>query len=120
MSGADWFATATADSASSSMRLHGNRAVRSGGAGPGTNPAVERMLGYSREELRGMHFRDFTHPEDVDQDVRHFEELVDGKRESYELEVRYLGKGGGYRMGSAHGLIGTRAGRRAPIRHRHD
>jgi hypothetical protein len=42
-----------------------------------------------------MHFRDFTHPEDVGQDLRFFEELVDGKRESYELEVRYLGKGGG-------------------------
>jgi len=59
-----------------------------------TNPAVERMLGYSHEELRGMHFRDFTHPEDVGQDLRLFEELVNGKRESYELEVRYLGKGG--------------------------
>jgi len=60
-----------------------------------TNPAVERMLGYTHEELRGMHFRDFTHPEDVGQDLRLFEELVEGKRESYELEVRYLGKGGG-------------------------
>jgi PAS domain S-box-containing protein len=59
-----------------------------------TNPAVERMLGYTHEELRGMHFRDFTHPEDVGQDLRLFEELVEGKRESYELEVRYLGQGG--------------------------
>jgi len=59
-----------------------------------TNPAVERMLGYTHEELRGMHFRDFTHPEDVGQDLRLFEELVEGKRESYEPEVRYLGQGG--------------------------
>ena len=57
-----------------------------------TNPALERMLGYSREELRGMHFRDFTHPEDVDRDLELFQELVAGKRESYELELRYLGK----------------------------
>jgi len=57
-----------------------------------TNPAAERMLGYSRDELRGMHFRDFTHPEDVDRDVRLFQELVEGKRESYDLEIRYLGK----------------------------
>lgn len=57
-----------------------------------TNPAVQRMLGYSREELRGMHFREFTHSEDVQQDLDLFQELVDGKRESYELELRYLGK----------------------------
>jgi two-component system, cell cycle sensor histidine kinase and response regulator CckA len=57
-----------------------------------TNPAVQHMLGYSGEELRGMHFRDFTHPEDIAKDVELFQELVDGKRESYELEVRYLGK----------------------------
>jgi two-component system, cell cycle sensor histidine kinase and response regulator CckA len=56
-----------------------------------TNPAVERMLGYSRQELRGMHFRDFTHPEDVGSDLERYQELVDGKRESYELELRYLG-----------------------------
>jgi len=60
-----------------------------------SNPAVARMLGYSRDELRGMHFRDFTHPEDVDRDVRLFEELVAGEREAYELELRYRKKDGG-------------------------
>ena len=59
-----------------------------------TNPAVQQLLGYSREELRGMHFRDFTHSEDVQKDLDLFQELVDGKRESYELELRYLGKSG--------------------------
>ena len=59
-----------------------------------TNPAVEQLLGYSRDELRGMHFRDFTHSEDVQKDLDLFQELVDGKRESYELELRYLGKSG--------------------------
>jgi two-component system cell cycle sensor histidine kinase/response regulator CckA len=57
-----------------------------------TNPAIQRMLGYSREELRGMHFRDFTHTEDVDKDLQLFQELVEGRRESYELELRYRGK----------------------------
>ncbi len=57
-----------------------------------SNPAVQRMLGYSREELRGMHFREFTHSDDVQKDLDLFQELVDGKRESYELELRYLGK----------------------------
>jgi PAS domain S-box-containing protein len=59
-----------------------------------TNPAAQRLLGYSRDELRGMHFRDFTHSEDVQKDLDLFQNLVDGKRESYELELRYLGKSG--------------------------
>jgi PAS domain S-box-containing protein len=59
-----------------------------------SNPAAQRLLGYSRDELRGMHFRDFTHAEDVQKDLELFRELVDGKRESYELELRYLGKSG--------------------------
>jgi len=57
-----------------------------------SNPAVQRMLGYSREELRGMHFRDFTHADDLDADLQLFEEVVAGKRESYQIEIRYLRK----------------------------
>lgn len=57
-----------------------------------TNPAAQRMLGYSGDELRGMHFREFTHPDDVGNDLVLFQEVVDGKRESYELELRYQGK----------------------------
>ena len=57
-----------------------------------SNPAVQRMLGYSREELRGMRFHDFTHPEDVDADLQLFQEVVAGKRESYQIEIRYLRK----------------------------
>ena len=57
-----------------------------------TNPAAQRMLGYSGDELRGMHFREFTYPEDVDSDLSLFQEVVDGKRESYELELRYQSK----------------------------
>jgi len=58
-----------------------------------TNPALQRMLGCSREELRGMHLQDFTHPEDRVNALQLFEELVEGKRNSYELELRYVGKG---------------------------
>jgi len=57
-----------------------------------TNPAIQRMLGYTGEQLRGMHFRDFTHPDDLAKDQELFQQLVAGKRDSYELELRYLGK----------------------------
>jgi two-component system, cell cycle sensor histidine kinase and response regulator CckA len=51
------------------------------------------MLGYSREELRGMPFRNVTHPEDADRYSRMLQELVDGKGGACELEVRFVGKG---------------------------
>jgi PAS domain S-box-containing protein len=57
-----------------------------------SNPAVERMLGYSHAELRGMHFREFTHPDDIALDLGLFQEMVAGKRDSYQIEVRYIRK----------------------------
>ena len=61
-----------------------------------TNPAAERMLGYSREELRGKFFRDFIHPEDRRDEDALFSEMSQGQREAYELELRYLRKDDGY------------------------
>ncbi|HET7208718.1 MAG TPA: PAS domain S-box protein [Terriglobales bacterium] len=57
-----------------------------------TNSAFERMLGYTREELHGMHFRDFTHPEDVGRDLELFQEMVAGTRDHYQMELRSLRK----------------------------
>ncbi len=57
-----------------------------------SNAAVERMLGYTHEELRGMHPREFTHPDDVGIDTAFFQEMIEGKRDSYEIELRHLRK----------------------------
>ncbi|HST08981.1 MAG TPA: PAS domain S-box protein [Terriglobales bacterium] len=57
-----------------------------------SNPAVERMLGYTRTELRGMNLRDFIYPEGTDEEASRFGELVQGKRESYDSEARYTGR----------------------------
>ena len=57
------------------------------------NPALEALLGYSREELRGMPVRNLMQVEDADRYSRAFQDLVDGKREACELEVKYQGKG---------------------------
>jgi len=59
-----------------------------------SNPAIERMLGYNREELRSMVFTEVTHPEDAVADWAFFEELVTGRRDSYQMERRYLHKEG--------------------------
>jgi PAS domain S-box-containing protein len=58
------------------------------------NPALVRMLGYSEAELCGMSFSEFTHPEDVEMDVRLFQSLLGGEYDHYEIEKRYLHKDG--------------------------
>jgi PAS domain S-box-containing protein len=59
-----------------------------------SNTALHEMLGYGEEELRGMAFTEFTHPDHVDLDWNSYRELVAGKRESYQIEKRYICKGG--------------------------
>ena len=58
------------------------------------NPAVEQMLGYGSGELVGISFTEFTHPDDVEASKRFYEELLDGRRASYQYEKRYIRKNG--------------------------
>ncbi|HYU47254.1 MAG TPA: PAS domain S-box protein, partial [Terriglobales bacterium] len=62
------------------------------------NPAVTRMLGYSREELVGMHPREL-HPGDFVQDEILIAELTCGVRDSFELDKRFRRKDGSYLWG---------------------
>ena len=54
------------------------------------NPALATLLGYAPDDLRGMHFADFTHPEDIAVDLHLFDAVMRGERDSYQLEKRYL------------------------------
>jgi PAS domain S-box-containing protein len=58
------------------------------------NAMFEKMLGYTEEELRSMVFTEFTHPDDIQADWTLYRELVDGQRDRYELEKRYIKKDG--------------------------
>jgi PAS domain S-box-containing protein len=58
------------------------------------NPALQRMLGYDADEIVGMKFGQFTHPDDVATDVTLFHELMTGQRDSYEIEKRFLRRDG--------------------------
>ena len=60
-----------------------------------SNPALREMVGYSEEELRGMPFTNFTHPDDTAIDWNLFQELAEGKRDYYQREERCLRKDGG-------------------------
>ena len=46
-----------------------------------SNAALQRILGYSGEELAAMVFTDFTHPDDISVDWELFEELFVGRRD---------------------------------------
>lgn len=58
------------------------------------NPALQRMLGYSKAEIRRIGFHNITHPDDVALDVALYEDLVAGRRDSYQVEKRYIHRDG--------------------------
>ena len=58
------------------------------------NRAVERILGYSADELSAMSLEDYSHPEDAALEQELSAELLAGRRERYELEKRYRAKDG--------------------------
>jgi PAS domain S-box-containing protein len=59
-----------------------------------SNPAFERMLGYSRKELRLMSVAAFTHPDDLAQTEQAVVDLGGGGFSSSQLEKRYIRKDG--------------------------
>jgi len=57
-----------------------------------SNPAFRRLLGYSADELKGMRFHEFTHPDDIEKDAELFQEVVANRLEYYQIEKRFLTK----------------------------
>jgi diguanylate cyclase (GGDEF)-like protein/PAS domain S-box-containing protein len=53
------------------------------------NPAIAQMLGRSRAALAATGFREYTHPDDVERSAALFDELMSGRRESHQAELRY-------------------------------
>ncbi|MBF0508730.1 MAG: PAS domain S-box protein [Deltaproteobacteria bacterium] len=60
------------------------------------NPAWEKSLGYSREELEGRKFLDFVHPEDIESTLGAMDRLS-AQEEIYDFVNRYRCKDGSYR-----------------------
>jgi len=56
------------------------------------NPALQKILGYTEEELLGMSFMEFTHPDDREWEWELYAELMAGKRDKIEYEKRYITK----------------------------
>jgi diguanylate cyclase (GGDEF)-like protein/PAS domain S-box-containing protein len=58
------------------------------------NSAVTRITGWAQEELLAGTFQDITHPDDLEADLAQIERLVAGEIPGYQMEKRYLTKGG--------------------------
>jgi PAS domain S-box-containing protein len=58
------------------------------------NHKLCQILGYTQEELLAMTFMDLTHPDDLNSNLRLYEQALSGEIENYSLEKRYLRKNG--------------------------
>jgi two-component system cell cycle sensor histidine kinase/response regulator CckA len=75
-----------------------------------TNPAFQRMTGYSAEELLQMEWTSLTHPDDLARNTGLVDELLHGNMKHYDFEKRYVLKDGriiwvrviGSRLGDEH------------------
>lgn len=54
------------------------------------NQRYADILGYTRNELQSRNFQEITHPDDLQHDLEKAEELLEGNRETYSMEKRYM------------------------------
>jgi PAS domain S-box-containing protein len=58
------------------------------------NKAFREMMGYPEEELSKLAVFDITHPDDISRDASLARQLFNGEIPSYQLEKRFIKKGG--------------------------
>jgi PAS domain S-box-containing protein len=58
------------------------------------NRALQLMLGYTSDEMRGRPFASFSHPDDIPHSREPFHQLVSGDSNRYEMEQRFIHKNG--------------------------
>lgn len=64
--------------------------VRPNGEIEEANESLASFLGYSVNELKGMNFAKITHPSYLYADQDMFNELVEGKRNHYQMDKKYI------------------------------
>lgn len=54
------------------------------------NAFFAKLLTLPIDKVLGMHFADFTHPDDIEADLILFRQVLQGRRDGYTIEKRYL------------------------------
>ena len=54
------------------------------------NPAICRIVGYQKADLLQTTFQDITHPEDLELDLDHVQQMLAGEMSWYSMEKRYI------------------------------
>ncbi len=58
------------------------------------NDRLCAIIGYAREELLGRTFQEFTHPDDLANNLVHVQALLEGRESVYTIEKRYRRRDG--------------------------
>lgn len=58
------------------------------------NKALCNLLGYPSDELMRTDFQSLTHPDDLENDLDYVQQMLEGRRENYQMEKRYFHKSG--------------------------
>ena len=74
------------------------------------NRRLSQLLGYEAEELSRLTFQQVTHPDDLESDLELVRDLLEGRRDNYLLEKRYLRRDGEPFWGSLHVSLVRREG----------
>lgn len=67
------------------------------------NPGFCAMLGFSACELLGKNWAEFTHPDDLAENIRLSDKLISGELDNYSMVKRFRRKDGGYVWASLSG-----------------
>jgi len=59
-----------------------------------TNASLQRMLGYTGEELSRMSWTEMTHPDDLDRNLTYFGQMLDGEIDEFAMEKRFVRRDG--------------------------
>lgn len=58
------------------------------------NQRFYNMIGYSENELMNLTFKEFTHPDDLEADLKNLRALINDEIHSFQMEKRYIHKNG--------------------------
>ncbi len=57
-----------------------------------SNQSLSRITGYTKQELEELTFQEITHPEDLESGLTQLQRLLEGSRDTVQIEKRYVKK----------------------------